>query len=46
MKKLDVEVKGMKLTMIELKNPIKMSKIRNRMNPPTELVMRIIILFD
>jgi hypothetical protein len=46
MKKLDVEVKGMKLTMIELKNPIKMSKIRNRMNPPIELVLRIIILFD
>ncbi len=32
----------MKLTMIELKNPIKMSKIRKRMNPPIPLVIRII----
>jgi hypothetical protein len=32
--------------MIELKNPIKMSKIRKNMSPPIPLVMRIIILFD
>jgi hypothetical protein len=31
---------------IELKNLIKMSKIRKRMNPPIPLVMRIIVLFD
>jgi hypothetical protein len=32
--------------MMELKNPIKMFKIRKRMSPPIPLVMRIIILFD
>jgi hypothetical protein len=32
--------------MMELKNPIKMSKIGKRMSPPILLVMRIIILFD
>jgi hypothetical protein len=32
--------------MMELKNPIKMSKIVKRMGPPIPLVMRIIILFD
>jgi hypothetical protein len=32
--------------MMELKNPIKMSKIGKRMSPPIPLVMRIIILFD
>ncbi len=32
--------------MMELKNPIKMSKIGKRMNPSIPLVMRIIILFD
>ncbi len=32
--------------MLELKNPIKMSKIGKRMSPPIPLVMRIIILFD
>jgi hypothetical protein len=31
---------------IELKNLIKMSKIRKRLSPPIPLVMRIIILFD
>jgi hypothetical protein len=32
--------------MMGLNNPIKMSKIGKRMNPPIPLVMRIIILFD
>ncbi len=32
--------------MMELKNPIKMSKIRKRMSPPIPLIMRIIILFN
>jgi hypothetical protein len=32
--------------MIELKNPIKMSKIEKKMNPPIPLVMGIIIQFD
>jgi hypothetical protein len=32
--------------MMELKNPIKMSKIGKRMSPPIPLVMMIIILFD
>jgi hypothetical protein len=32
--------------MMELKNPIKMSRIRKRMNPPIPLIMRIIIIFD
>ncbi len=32
--------------MMELKDPIKMSKIGKRMSPPFPLVMRIIILFD
>jgi hypothetical protein len=41
MKKYDVKVKRMKLTIIELKNPIKMSKMRKRMSPPIPLVMRI-----
>jgi hypothetical protein len=31
---------------IKLKNLIKISKIRERMNPPIPLVMRIVILFD
>ncbi len=31
---------------IELKNLIKISKIRGRMSPPIPLVMRIVILFD
>jgi hypothetical protein len=31
---------------IKLKNVIKISKIRGRMNPPIPLVMRIVILFD
>jgi hypothetical protein len=31
---------------IKLKNLIKISKIRGRMNPSIPLVMRIIILFD
>jgi hypothetical protein len=31
---------------IKLKNLIKISKIRGRMNPPIPLVMRIVILFD
>jgi hypothetical protein len=36
----------MELTMVELKNPIKMSKIRKRMSLPIPQVMRIIILLD
>jgi hypothetical protein len=32
--------------MMELKDPIKMSKIGKRVNPPIPLVKRIIILFD
>jgi hypothetical protein len=32
--------------MMELKNPIKMSKIGKKMSPPIPLVMRIVILFD
>jgi hypothetical protein len=36
----------MKRIRIKLKNLIKISKIRGRMNPPIPLVMRIIILFD
>ncbi len=32
--------------MMELKDPIKMSKIGKKMSPPIPLVMRIIILFD
>jgi hypothetical protein len=32
--------------MMELKDPIKMSKIGKRMSTPIPLVMRIIILFD
>jgi hypothetical protein len=36
----------MELAMMELKNPIKMSKIKKRMSPQIPLVMRIIILFD
>ncbi len=32
--------------MMELKDPIKMSKIRKRMSLPIPFVMRIIILFD
>ncbi len=32
--------------MMELKDPIKMSKIGKRMSLPIPLVMRIIILFD
>jgi hypothetical protein len=31
---------------IKLKNVIKISKIRGRMNPPIPLVMRIVFLFD
>jgi hypothetical protein len=45
MNKWDVKIKQMELTMIELKNPIKMFKIGKRMNLPIPLVMRIIILF-
>ncbi len=32
--------------MMELKNPIKMSKIGKMTSPPIPLVMKIIILFD
>jgi hypothetical protein len=32
--------------MMELKNPIKISKIEKRMNPPIPLVIGIIIQFD
>jgi hypothetical protein len=46
MKKLDVKVKQMELTMIELKIPIKMFKIGTRMSPSIPLGMTIIILFD
>jgi hypothetical protein len=46
MKKWDVKVEWKKLIMMELKDPIKMSKIGKRISPPIPLVMRIIILFD
>ncbi len=46
MKKEDVKVKRTEWIRIELKNLIKMSKIKKRMSPPIPLVMRIIILFD
>jgi hypothetical protein len=46
MKKHDVKVEWRKLIMMELKDPIKMSKIGKKMSPPIPLVMRIIILFD
>jgi hypothetical protein len=41
-----IKIKWMKLIMMELKSPIKMSKIGKKMNPPIPLVMKIIILFD
>jgi hypothetical protein len=41
-----VRVKRTKGIRIKLKNLIKISKIRERMNPPIPLVMRIIIIFD
>ncbi len=41
-----VKVNWTKLTMMELKSPIKMFKIGKRMSLPIPLVMRIIILFD
>jgi len=39
-----VKIKRTEWIRIELKNLIKISKIRKRMNPPIPLVMRIIIL--
>jgi hypothetical protein len=36
----------MKLIMMELKSPIKMSKIGKTMNLPIPLVIRIVIQFD
>ncbi len=41
-----MRVKRMERIRIKLKNLIKISKIRERMNPPIPLVMKIIILFD
>jgi hypothetical protein len=38
-------MKGTKLGMIELKDPIKISKVGKMMSPPIPLVMGIIILF-
>jgi hypothetical protein len=45
MKKLNVEVERIELTMIEPKNLIKMSKVGKMMSLPIPLVMKIILLF-
>ncbi len=42
---MDVKIEWTEVIMMELKNPIKMSKIGERMNPLIPLVMKIIILF-
>jgi hypothetical protein len=41
-----VKVKQMEWIRIKLKNLVKISTIRKRMNSPIPLVMRIIILLD
>jgi hypothetical protein len=46
MKKVGCEGQRTERIRIKLKNLIKISKIRGRMNPPIPLVMRIVILFD
>jgi hypothetical protein len=42
----DMKVKQMEWIRIELKNLIKISKIRKSMSLPIPLVMKIIIIFD